>query len=129
MNQTLRELFLGVLAWGILCQATVVWFLTEKGSYSLGLWIGIVLAAAASYHMWWSLDRSLDFESETAVKLITRYHILRYAVIVIVLGVVMVSGIANPLSAFLGVMGLKVAAYIQPFTHKLSTKLIRSKRS
>ena len=29
------------------------------------------------------------------------------------------SGIGNPVVAFLGIMGLKVAAYLQPFTHKL----------
>ena len=31
----------------------------------------------------------------------------------------------NPLAAFAGIMGLKAGAYLQPFTHKISTKFKR----
>ena len=46
-------------------------------------------------------------------------------VIVIVMALVMVSGFANPLAAFLGLMGLKVAAYLQPFTHRICAKFYK----
>ena len=52
--------------------------------------------------MWWALDRSLDFASATAVKMMTKYNIIRYLAIVASMGFVMISGFANPLSAFLG---------------------------
>jgi uncharacterized membrane protein YphA (DoxX/SURF4 family) len=81
------------------------------------------VAVAAGVHMWWSLDRSLEFVQDAAVKMMTKHNILRYVAIVVVMGIIMVSGFANPLSAFLGLMGLKVAAYIQPFTHKICTNL------
>lgn len=64
----------------------------------------------------------LEYAGDAAVKLITRHNIIRYMVIVIVMALVMISGFANPLSAFLGLMGLKVAAYLQPFTHKICAK-------
>ncbi len=117
-DRTLTELAVGIAAWGLLCQVTVVWFVADKAGYSLGLWMGVLLAAAAGVHMWWALDRALDYGRDAAVKMITKHNIIRYFVFVIVMALIMVSGFANPLAAFLGLMGLKVAAYLQPFTHK-----------
>lgn len=125
IDRTLLELSVGSLAWGLLCQLTIVWFVEDKVDYSIGLWLGIFLAVAAGIHMWWSLDCALDYEQDTAVKRMTRYNLLRYGVIVLVMGIIMVGGFANPLSAFLGVMGLKVSAYIQPFTHKICSNLYK----
>lgn len=119
IDRTLLELMTGILLFGILCQLTVVWLVEDRGGYSLGLWLGVLLAEAVGFHMWWSLDRALDLEQEAAVKMMTKHNILRYLTIVVCLGVIMTAGIANPLAAFLGLMGLKVSAYLQPFTHKL----------
>lgn len=125
IDKTLLELSAGIIFWGILCQITVVWLVEDKSGYSIGLWMGVLLAVAAGIHMWWALDRALDFARDTAVKLMTKYNIIRYVVIVIVMALIMISGIANPLSAFLGLMGLKVSAYLQPFTHKICAKLYK----
>ena len=125
VDKTLLELSLGIFFWGIACQAVGVWPVNDKIGYSIGLWIGIFLATAAGIHMWWALDRSLDFAGATAVKMMTKYNTIRYLAIVASMGFVMISGFANPLSAFLGLMGLKVAAYLQPFTHKICIKFYR----
>ena len=125
IDRTLLELSIGSVIWGIACQLTIVWFVQDKADYSLGLWLGVILAVAAGVHMWWSLDRALDFMQDAAVKMMTKYNILRYLVIVVVMAAIMMSGFANPLSAFLWLMGLKVAAYIQPFTHKICTNLYK----
>ncbi len=118
-DRTLFELSAGIVAWGLICQLTVVWFVSDRAGYSLGLWMGTFLAVAAGCHMWWALDRALDLARDNAVKMITKHNIIRYAVIVAAMAFIMVSGAANPLAAFLGIMGLKVAAYLQPFTHKV----------
>lgn len=125
IDRTLLELSVGSMLWGILCQLTIVWFVKDKAGYSLGLWLGVLLAVAAGTHMWWSLDRSLDFMQDTAVKMVTKHNMIRYLVIVVVMGLIMISDFANPLSAFLGLMGLKVSAYIQPFTHKICEKFYK----
>lgn len=122
IDKTLLELLVGILFWGAVCQAAGVWIVKDKPGYSIGLWIGVLLASLAGTHMWWALDRVLEYGGEAAVKLITKHNIIRYAVIVMVMVLVMISGFANPLSAFLGLIGLKVAAYLQPFTHKICAK-------
>lgn len=122
INRTLFELEVGILIFGGLCQL-FVFLPKDKLSYSLGLWVGIITAAFAAFHMWWTLDKGLDLEEKSAVGYLGRQNVIRYVVIVAVIVTAAVSGIVNPLSAFLGVMGLKVSAYMQPLTKKISRRI------
>lgn len=122
INRTLFELEIGILIFGVICQMFVV-LVEDKASYSLGLWIGSLMAALSAFHMWYTLDKGLDLGEKDAIGYLGRQNVIRYVVIVLVLIVVAVSGAGNPLSAFLGIMGLKAAAYMQPFTKKISRLL------
>ena len=117
INETVRELWLGILIWTLAWQIVPVWFMKEAVSYSLGLWLGALLALGASYHMWWALERGLE-DAGSAQKYIGKQAVIRYLVIVAAFAVIMITQIANPLSAFAGIMGLKAAAYMQPFLHR-----------
>jgi hypothetical protein len=86
--------------------------------YSVGLLAGIACALFMATHMAWSLGQALDLAEGDAVKKMQVHNILRYMIVVVVFFALLYSKLGNPLSAFLGVMGLKVAAYLQPFTHK-----------
>lgn len=120
VDRTLMELITGILIFGILCQVTVVWFVENRLSYSVGLWMGVCLAVFGAVHMWWVLDRKLELGESDAVKGVRIHSMIRYFVYVLAMGLIMVSGFANPLSAFLGLMGLKAGAYMAPFLHKFS---------
>lgn len=122
VNRTLFELETGILIFGVVCQM-FVFFPEDKAGYSIGLWIGIAVAMGAAFHMWYTLDKGLDFDEKSAIGYLGKQNIIRYAAIVIVFIGVAVSGIGNPLVTFLGVMGLKAAAYMQPFTKKISKLL------
>lgn len=117
INETLSELIIGILLSAAFCQISIVWLVERKAWYSAGLWLGAALAVFCGVHMYRSIDMAFDFGAD-AGKILQKKSIQRYLIIVILLGILMVTEIANPLSAFLGLMGLKVAAYIQPFTHK-----------
>lgn len=118
-NEILREMLFSMPVFGILCQFTIVWFVEDKPGYSIGLWLGILIAAGMAVHMAYTLDVALDYNSDDAQKIITKQTMVRYMVVVILCALIAVSGFINPLSAFLGIMSLKVSAYIQPFTHKI----------
>lgn len=120
INRTLFELETGILLFGLFCQL-FVFFVKDKSGYSLGLWMGILIAAASAIHMWWTLDRALELEEKAAVKSMTLHNILRYGFIIIAFALICVSKIANPLAAFLGVMGLKISAYMYFITKRIST--------
>ena len=122
INETLMELFVGIFLWGLVWQAAGVWFVPDKFSCSLGLWLGVLTAEICAWHMYRSIDRALDFSEKDARKYMTSRSMMRYGLIIMVLLVLMITGAGNPLCCFLGVMGLKAAAYLQPPLHKMMKK-------
>ena len=126
-SDTLIEMLCGILIYGVVGQLAILVFLNDKASLSIGWWIGVATALASGYHMWWGLDRALSFGEKDAVKLVTSYNMLRYAAIVVIMGVIMVTEIGNPLAAVFGVFGLKAGAYMQPLIHKFNKKTTEEK--
>lgn len=121
INRALLELCIGIVFVGIMCQFVGMWFAQNKFLYSAALWLGVVLAYVTAVHMYRTLDRALDFGAD-ATKIVTKANLIRYGCILIVFGIVLLTGVLNPLITFMGLMSLKVAAYLQPITHKLCNK-------
>lgn len=114
-------MILVILAFGILCEMIIVWFIEDKLAFSLGLSIGILLAMLATIHMWWALDKAMGLEA-SAQKIVLTHNMLRYGIILVVFVIICMTDFINPLAAFLGIMSLKVGAYLQPFTDKIFHK-------
>lgn len=119
INRTLFELLVGICLFGLICQLFVV-LVSDKQGYSLGLWMGILIAGVSAVHMWWSLDRALDLGEKQAVRFMTTHNILRYLFIVAAFMLIIVRQAGNPLAAFLGIMGLKASAYMHFITKRIS---------
>lgn len=119
LSDVLPDLLIGILLYGVVCEAVGLIFVKDRLFYSIGLLIGILCAMGMAVHMAWSLNRALDLGESGAVKKMQLHNLLRYGIVVVVIFALWLSGIGNPVVAFLGIMGLKVAAYLQPFTHKL----------
>lgn len=122
IDPTLFELWTGILAYGVVFEIVLLIFSREP-SYSIGLWIGVLLAVAGAFHMWWSLNRGLDMSEKDAVKSLGTQNIIRYFILVIVVAVLIYTDFANPIFAFCGYMGMKVSAYLNPLIHRLISKL------
>ena len=119
LSDVLPDLLIGILLYGVVCEAVGLIFVKDRLFYSIGLLIGILCAMGMAVHMAWSLNMALDLGESGAVKKMQLHNLLRYGIVVVVIFALWLSGIGNPVVAFLGIMGLKVAAYLQPFTHKL----------
>lgn len=126
-NDTLIEMLCGILVYGVAGQLVILFFLNDKAALSIGWWIGVATALASGYHMWWGLDRALDYGEKEAIKMSTSYNVLRYVGTVAIMGVVMVTEIGNPLAAVFGVFGLKAGAYMQPLIHRFNKHAIDEK--
>ncbi len=118
IDPTLLELWLGILAYGAVFEIVLLFFSGEP-AYSLGLWIGVFLALAGAFHMWWSLDRGLALPEKEAVKSVGAQNIIRYVILAAVMAVLMCTDFANPIFAFCGYMGMKASAYLNPLIHRL----------
>ena len=119
LSDVLPDLLIDILLYGVVCEAVGLIFVKDRLFYSIGLLIGILCAMGMAVHMAWSLNMALDLGESGAVKKMQLHNLLRYGIVVVVIFALWLSGIGNPVVAFLGIMGLKVAAYLQPFTHKL----------
>ena len=61
INDALPGLVFGIVFYGIVVQLIGVWFVTDKISYSIGLWYGIAIAVGmAVRHIWTKGCQSQD---------------------------------------------------------------------
>lgn len=122
IDETLKILLICILIYGILCQCIGIFFVDSILKFSVGLWIGILLAAAGAWHMWWSLNRNLTINADNeggAKAYSIKQSMIRYVVVCIVFVAVCLTGFAYPLATFLGVLGLKIGAYMHPVINRL----------
>ena len=120
INTALPGLLFGIILFGILCQVLVFFVVEDKTGYSIGLWIGVLTAIFMAFHMAITLNAAVERDVKGAQAAATRQNMIRYLIVVIIMGTLMLTRIGNPLAAFAGVMGLKVSAYIQPLLTRLS---------
>lgn len=122
IHRALLELWLGILFVGLLLQFIGMWFAKNWILYTVALWVGIVVALLMVLHMYKTLDKALEL-GPGAQKSMLIANMVRYICVVIVFVIILLTDILNPLITFMGVMTVKVAAYLQPFTHKLCNKI------
>lgn len=126
INPILPELIGELFVYGLLLQVTGIWFVDDRVRYSTGLWIGIVLAAGMAVNMAVVIFDTVELMAEKqASRRSALFSVIRYLVVVAAFVLVGIFHLGNLISMFLGVMGLKAAAYLQPLTHKFITKHIR----
>lgn len=118
-NETLRELLFGILFFGIFVQIPLAVFTENRLYHAVGLWLGVLTACVMAVHMAAALDSALVMGEKGASGYLQRKAVLRYALVCVLIVVLGVTDTGNPVTYFLGVMGLKLGAYLQPVTHKL----------
>lgn len=121
-NLTLIELWVGDIFISLLALLVGIWFPENKIAYALGLAVGTLTAMYTSWHMARSINKMLDLVEAggSADRGMRVSSLIRYAVIAEVLAVsATFHQWINPFSVFISIIGLKVAAYLQPFTHKV----------
>ena len=123
INDVLPELILEMLVYGLIIQLAGGWFVEDKLRYSVGLWIGIAVAIGMAINMAIVIRDSIELAAEKPAQMrTTLFSMLRYIVVVIMFVVVVYFKLGNVITMFVGVMGLKIAAYVQPFVHKFLSK-------
>ena len=96
----------------------------DKWAYSIGLWYGIAIAIGMGINMAVVIYDTVTFyDAENANKQVAAKSVLRYGVVAVLLGILGYFNFGNLLAAFVGVMGLKVSAYMQPLLTKIVNKL------
>ncbi|MBQ7765866.1 MAG: ATP synthase subunit I [Lachnospiraceae bacterium] len=126
LNATLAELWVGSVLFALASLIIGIWFAENKLAYAIGLLVGTLTTMYLAWHMARSIDKMMDkaeqgLDGSAGMRVSS---LLRYGLVVLILiASAFVSEYVNPISVFLGILGLKVAAYLQPFTHKIVFKV------
>ena len=117
LNDALPGLVATIIGYGLVIQFAGVWFVEDKAAYSIGLWYGIAIAVGLAIHIasvLWdavSMGESKDANRRIIAKCLLRYFVVGYF------------HFGNLFTAFLGVLGLKIGAYLQPLFEKAAGRL------
>ena len=124
INDAFPGLVLGIVIYGIIVELVGVWFVEDKLRYSTGLLIGISVAIGLAINIAQVIRDAVEiYGADGARNRLIVKSVLRYLVVVVVFFVMMKFNLGNLVTAFVGVLGLKVSAYLQPFAHKVILKL------
>jgi hypothetical protein len=125
INSALPGLVAGILIYGVVVQLVGVWFVSDKLSYSIGLWFGIAVAVGLAINIATVIFDAvtMDTGDKHANRRIIAKSVLRYVVVVILFFILGYSKLGNLFSALLGILGLKISAYLQPTLKKAASWL------
>ena len=112
---------LGILLYGMLVWIAGIWFVEDKLLYSTGIWLGMGIAVGMAVHMAVVIEDAVSLSSGQG-KLIAM-SLFRYMAVAAAFFCIAYFNIGNPIAAFIGVMGLKIAAYMQPLIHKIILRI------
>ncbi|MCI5700538.1 MAG: hypothetical protein MR308_09225 [Lachnospiraceae bacterium] len=118
----IREIWGMLLIYGALVQLIGMWFVIDKTGFAIGLWVGVGLAFFMIWHMHLGLSKALDLDPSGAQKKSMKMYSLRLLVICAVILFMLYLKIGNIIMTFIGMFGLKPAAYLQPSLHSFLMK-------
>lgn len=123
INPALPGLVAGIVIYGFIIQFAGVWFVEDKIGYSIGLWYGIAIAIGMAINLATVIYDAVTFDGEgNANKRVAAKSMFRYLVVAILFGILGYFEFGNLFTAFLGAMGLKISAYLQPLLNKIVNK-------
>lgn len=124
INDALPGLVLGIVLYGAALQLIGVWFVVDKLGYSIGLWYGIAIAVGMAINLANVIFDSVTLDGgKNANRRIIAKSVLRYVVVVILFFILGYFQFGNLFMALIGVLGLKISAYMQPLLQRAANKL------
>lgn len=124
---TVLDLWIGLGIYFVIFEIIGLIFVENRIPYTIGLILGCFTAAFLAWNMFVSIDQALDMSEHDAIKYTKRKSILRALVMLVVAFVGMrVLWISFP-GVIIGILGLKISAFLQPYTNSHITKRIFKK--
>lgn len=121
LNDTLPYLLLAILLYAAVIELVGVWFVKDKIGYSIGLWYGAAIAMGLAYNLAKVIYDSCTLDARKRTVIVK--SLLRYFAVVALLMAFGYFKFGNLYMAIIGMMGLKVAAYLVPPLARLICKL------
>ena len=117
-----RDMIKVMILYGIVIQIICLIIPGNHLKMTAGLWIGVGAGIAMLIHMRNTLNEALDLDADSAQKYMQKSYGIRYAAVVVGFITVTYFDLVNIVTLLLGIMGLKISAYLQPIMQKLFHK-------
>ncbi len=124
----LVELLLGMVIYAVPVEIIIL-IVTERKLYcTIGFLVGIALAMFMTTHMAIIIEESVSRGEKGAQNHARFGYIIRIAVFIAVFLGMFFLGIGDLVTALVGLLAIKVAAYLRPITHKITQKFTNKGR-
>ena len=122
ISETGKELLVGNVLFYIVGQIIILIFAKHKLHVSLGFLFGVLISTFGTINMIITVEETVVMKSRGAELHLRKTASIR--LILMLLGMLAVAWfrIGDVIGLIVGVMALKVSAYLQPFTHKVLAK-------
>jgi hypothetical protein len=120
--ETLLDLFFGMMIYFILFEIVGLIFVENRLSYTLGLILGCLVSDFMAWDMFVSIDNALDLPEDDAVKYSRKRSMIRWLVMLVAAFAGMKLSLISFPAVIIGILGLKIAAFCQPYTNSYITK-------
>lgn len=122
ISNTGKELIIGDIVFFIVGEIIILAIVKNKAYVSLGFLLGVIISVFMTISMVITVEQAMCLKSKGANRHITKTSTIRMLIVFAAMVVIAFSGIGDVVGLMVGVMALKVSAYIQPFTHKVLAK-------
>ena len=123
--ETVVDLWIGIILYFILFEIIGLIFVENRLPYTIGLLIGCSVGAFMAWNMFTSIDNALDMPEDDAVKYMRKRSVFRWLVMLVAAFAGMRFAILSFPAILIGILGLKIAAFCQPYTNLYITKKLR----
>ena len=117
LNEALPDLVRGILGYGLVVFGIGIFVAPDKRQFAIGLAVGIGCAVFMAIHIASVLRSSLTAAGRSNRYLAVK-SVMRYLVVAAAFFIIAYFHLGDVIAAFIGVMGLKVSAYIQQFKRR-----------
>lgn len=118
-RQMLLEICAGIALYCIAGEAVICFLPIQTAPSALAYLLGCAVSAGVMIHITYVTELVLDMNSPSeAQKYTTVRYLLRYFVIIVVVLIVYFTGYLNMAALFIGMLGIKAGAYLQPSMHR-----------
>lgn len=88
----------------------------------LGFLVGAIFSIGMVIHMAVSIDESVRMDENSALKYTRKHYIIRVIVLIALFFVAWFTNIVDIAAMMFGILILKLSAYVQPITNRLTSK-------
>jgi hypothetical protein len=127
LNEALPGMLLIDLIYLIIGEAIIWIFFSDPLKYAIGFFAGILYSVFSAFHLSLRIRKVVYGHANSSTTLLIGYFV-RLLVIFALFAVLYWCNIGDLIAAVIGMLSMKVSAYLQPLTHRVVSKIITKGR-